>query len=381
MRHIFGPVPSRRLGFSLGLDPVLLKTCTYNCIYCQLGRTNRMTLERETYIPADWILGELRRVLAEDRRIDYITFSGSGEPTLHAKLGEMIRKIKRMTPIPVAVLTNGSLLSRKEVRRELAEADLVIPSLDAVSEEVFRKINRPHGRLDLGEIIEGLKALRGEYSGQVWLEIMFVRGINDTPEEIERMRSVISEIGPDRIQLNTVVRPPAEHFAHPVSPENLEHIQSLFGDRCEVIAKFERKEQSAYKEDVERAIMTLVERRPVIMGDLSDSLGLHRNEAIKYIEVLAASPIPGQQARTVRQGIAIIEDDATLRKAVEIAHRHDIAVWLLISGVRGDHTSAHHDDRGSPGGDDLKAALQALRIRPLRHAALPRGTQDGPKGL
>ena len=286
MRHIFGPVPSRRLGFSLGVDPVPLKTCTYNCVYCQLGRTNWMTLDREVYVPVDGILGELKRVLGEGRRIDYITFSGSGEPTLHVKIGEMIQEIKKMTSTPVAVLTNGSLLSLREVRSDLAVADLVIPSLDAVSEEIFRKVNRPHGRLDLQKILEGLRTFRREYAGQIWLEIMLVRGINDTPEEIERMRTVVSEIEPDRIQLNTVVRPPVEEIARPVPAEELRDIRSLFGDRCEVVAAFTRREQSAYKEDVEQAIATLVERRPVTVGDLSDSLGLHRNEVIKYIEVM-----------------------------------------------------------------------------------------------
>ena len=286
MSHIFGPVPSRRLGFSLGVDPVPLKTCTYSCIYCQLSRTDRTTLERKEYVPADRVLGELKRVLGEERRIDYITFSGSGEPTLHAKIGEMIREIKRMTPTPVAVLTNGSLFSLREVRSDLAQADLVVPSLDAVSEGAFEKVNRPHERLDLQGMLEGLKTFRREYAGQIWLEIMLVRRVNDAPEEIERMRTVASEIGPDRIQLNTVVRPPAEAFARPVSPEELRRIGSLFGDRCEVIARFAHREQSAYKEDVAQAIVTLVERRPVTIGDLSDSLGLHRNEILKYLEAL-----------------------------------------------------------------------------------------------
>jgi len=286
MSLIFGPVPSRRLGFSLGVDPVPLKTCTYNCLYCQLGRTDRTVLDRKEYVPVDRILDELRRVLAEERRIDYITFSGSGEPTLHAKLGEMIRKIKQMTSTPVAVLTNGSLLHLEEVRRDLSEADLVVPSMDAVSEEAFRAVNRSHDGLDLGEILEGLRAFCRDYTGKIWLEIMLVRGVNDTPEEIERMRKIVAEIQPDRIQLNTVVRPPAETSARPVPPEDLERIRSLFGDRCEVIAKFARKEQSAYSEDIAQAALALVERRPVTLGDMSDSLGLHRNEVLKYIAML-----------------------------------------------------------------------------------------------
>ena len=286
MSLIFGPVPSRRLGFSLGVDPVPLKTCTYNCLYCQLGRTDQTVFERKEYVPMDRILGELRDVLAEERRIDYITFSGSGEPTLHAKLGEIIRKIKQMTSTPVAVLTNGSLLHLEEVRRDLSEADLVVPSMDAVSEETFRAVSRPYGHLDLEKILEGLKTFCRDYTGQIWLEIMLVHGINDTPEEIERMRAIASEIQPDRIQLNTVVRPPAETSAHPVPPEDLERIRALFGDQCEVIAKFTPRDQSAYKEDIAQAVLALVERRPVTVEDMSDSLGLHQNEILKYISVL-----------------------------------------------------------------------------------------------
>ena len=188
MGQIFGPVPSRRLGFSLGVDVIPLKTCTYNCIYCQLERTTQKTLRRAEYVAVEPILQELQHVLSLGQNIDYITFSGSGEPTLNAKLGEMIREIREMTSIPVAVLTNGSLLSEREVREDLSAADLVIPSLDAVSEEAFQRVNRPHGRLKIGAIIEGLKVFRRAFQGQLWLEIMFVKGINDTPEEIARMR-------------------------------------------------------------------------------------------------------------------------------------------------------------------------------------------------
>ena len=289
MSQIFGPVPSRRLGFSLGVDVVPLKTCTYNCIYCQLERTTKKTLRRSEYVAAEVILEELRRVLALGQQIDYITFSGSGEPTLNAKIGEMVRKIKEMTSIPVAVLTNGSLLYEREVREALSAADLVIPSLDAVSDEAFQRVNRPHGRLKIGTIVEGLKAFREQLSGQLWLEIMFVKGINDAPEEIMRMRGVIAELRPDKIQLNTVIRPPAEAFAQPLTEEELGAIRERLGGNAEIIASFERKDQSAYKADVEEALLTLLRRRPVTLSDISEALGVHRNEAVKYLEVLEKS--------------------------------------------------------------------------------------------
>ncbi len=286
MSQIFGPVPSRRLGFSLGVDVVPLKTCTYNCIYCQLERTTEKTLRRAEYIAQKTILEELQHVLSLGQKIDYITFSGSGEPTLNAKIGEMIRKINEMTSIPVAVLTNGSLLYEREVREALSAADLVIPSLDAVSDEAFQRVNRPHGRLKIGTILEGLKAFRETFSGQLWLEIMFVKGINDAPEEITRMRGVIEELRPDKIQLNTVIRPPAEAFAQPLTEEELGGIREQLGGNAEIIASFERKDQSAYKADVEEALLTLLRRRPVTLSDISEALGVHRNEVVKYLEVL-----------------------------------------------------------------------------------------------
>ncbi|MCD6336042.1 MAG: radical SAM protein [Candidatus Latescibacterota bacterium] len=286
MSQIFGPVPSRRLGFSLGVDVVPLKTCTYNCIYCQLERTTKKTLRRAEYVTAEVILEELRHVLSLGQQIDYITFSGSGEPTLNAKIGEMIRKIKEMTCIPVAVLTNGSLLYEREVREALSAADLVIPSLDAVSDEAFQRVNRPHGRLKIGTILKGLRIFREIFSGQLWLEIMFVKGINDASEEIERMRGVIGELRPEKIQLNTVIRPPAEVFAQPLTEEELSGIREQLGGNAEIIASFKRKDQSAYKADVEEAVLTLLRRRPVTLSDISEALGVHRNEVVKYLEVL-----------------------------------------------------------------------------------------------
>ena len=286
MTHIFGPVPSRRLGFSLGVDVIPLKMCTYNCVYCQLGRTTQKTLRRAEYVAVEPVLQELQRVLSLGQHIDYITFSGSGEPTLNAKLGEMIRAVREMTSIPGAVLTNGSLLFEREVREALSAADLVVPSLDAVSEEAFQQVNRPHGRLKIETILEGLKAFRKTFRGQLWLEIMFVKGINDAPEEIARMREAISEIGPDKIQLNTVVRPPAETFARPLTPDEMAQIRDRLGAHAEVIATFQRKEQSAYKADVEEAVLTMIRRRPVTLSDISGALGVHRNEVVQYLEAL-----------------------------------------------------------------------------------------------
>ena len=210
MSILFGPVPSRRLGRSLGVDMVPYKTCSFNCVYCELGQTTCQTLQRESFLDLDLAIRELRERLAQlQGEVDYITLAGSGEPTLNSGLGDLVSRIKGLTQIPVAVLTNSSLLPDPEVRKELQEVDLIVPSLDAVSQRVFEQINLPVKGIRAGEILESLIALRKEFHGQIWLEILFCRGINDHTAEVEQLHQAVKAIGPDQIQLNTVVRPPA----------------------------------------------------------------------------------------------------------------------------------------------------------------------------
>lgn len=284
--YIYGPVPSRRLGYSLGVDLTPYKVCSFDCVYCQLGRTTEKTVERKKYGNPDEILDQIRSAVAAEQKIDYITLSGSGEPTLNSTIGILIHEIKKLTWTPVAVLTNSSLLYDEQTRRELNSADLLLPSLDAVQESTFQKINRPHPSLDVHKIVGGLTHLREEYAGRIWLEVMLVRGINDAPQEIARLRKTISEVNPDRIHLNTVVRPPSEEFAHPLTAEELQNIRTVFGSRCEIIPEFpERKRQVTTKNTAEN-ILALIRRRPVTLSDVISSLGIHRNEAIKYLELL-----------------------------------------------------------------------------------------------
>ncbi len=286
MSQIFGPVPSRRLGLSLGIDIIPFKTCTLDCIYCQLGRTTNKTIERRKYTASDEILRELEKVLREGERVDYITFSGSGEPTLNPEIGKMITGIKEMTSIPVAVLTNGTLLYQPRVEADLLEADLVVPSLDGASEEVFRRVNRPHSSLTISEVIRGIKTFSRNFKGKIWLEIMLVKGMNDSEKSINEIKKVAREIKLDKIQLNTVVRPPAEESAGALGWQDLERIRSILGKRCEIIAELKKLERRAYKGDIEEAILTMVKRRPLTLAEISSSLGLHQNEVIKYIGLL-----------------------------------------------------------------------------------------------
>lgn len=284
--HIYGPVPSRRLGFSLGIDIIPFKTCTLDCIYCQLGPTTKKTVKRQFYFSPEEILAQIQGALDSGQRIDFITFSGSGEPTLNITLGKIIRAIKKITDIPVAVLTNSTLLTKTRVRKALLAADLVVPSLDAATQEDFLRVNRPHPSLKIRDIITALKEFRQEFRGQIWLEIMLVKGVNDSPQHIQKLKEAVHEINPDKTQLNTVIRPPAEAHARALSRKDLEKIQNQFGKKCEIVAAFRQMDQSPQKANLERKILSMIQRRPVTLSDISVSLGKHRDEVLKYLNVL-----------------------------------------------------------------------------------------------
>jgi wyosine [tRNA(Phe)-imidazoG37] synthetase (radical SAM superfamily) len=284
--YIFGPVPSRRLGRSLGVDLVPFKTCTYDCIYCQLGRTTNKTVQIKEWSPFDEIISQLKEKL--HLKPDYITLSGSGEPTLFSKCDELICKIKGITNIPVAVLTNGSLLWLPEVRKSLLEADIVIPSLDAGSNHLFQYVNRPHPDISFGKMLDGLVRFRDEYNGKYWLEVFLLAGVTTPNMEINRLKTCISSIQPDKVQVNTVTRPPAEDFAERVPEKQLKTLAAQLFEHSEVIADYKevhkKQEFVSQREDV----LTLLKRRPCSVEDIAAGLGLHRNEVLKYIEELSA---------------------------------------------------------------------------------------------
>jgi len=286
-KYIFGPVPSRRLGRSLGVDLVPYKTCTFDCIYCDLGRTTHKTISRQSYVSPEEIQGELEICLsALEKNPDYITISGSGEPTLNTNIGEIIRKIKEITSTPVAVLTNSSLLSFSEVRRDLLEANLILPSIDAVTPALFEYINRPHQSLKIEEIISGLIQFRKQYRGQIWLEILFCRGVNDGRDEIEKLKEVIDRMDLNRIQLNTPIRPPAEDFTFPLTLAQLESIKERLGENVQIISEFASPPGEKINSAKDSEILNLIKRRPCTAEDISKALGLHLNEVVKYLDKL-----------------------------------------------------------------------------------------------
>ena len=274
MKYVFGPVPSRRLGQSLGIDTIPLKTCNWNCVYCQLGRSVPLTNERKEYLPSDEILSEVEQALTIHKpgEIDWVTFVGSGEPLLHSKMGWLIQQVKTMTKLPVAVITNGSLLYLPEVRQELIAADAVLPTLDAGTAELYRKINRPHPEITFERLVDGLIAFRKEFRGKLWVEVMLVDGLNDTPQALWDIANILQLIKPDAVHINLPTRPPAEEWVKPPHSESLMQAMAILGYSAEVVHPAEGSfDLSGYNNPVD-AIISIITRHPMRQDQLERTL-------------------------------------------------------------------------------------------------------------
>ncbi len=293
--YVFGPVPSRRLGRSLGIDLVPFKTCTYDCIYCQLSRTTSRTLLRKEWAPLEDILQQIKDKLPTNP--DYITLSGSGEPTLYSRIDELIAAIKKITTIPVAIITNASLLHLPEVRTAILQADLVIPSLDAADEATFRHVNRPSEEITFEQMVSGLIAFRKEYKGQYWLEVFLLAGVNDTPQQVRKMVEIAKRINPDRIQLNTVTRPPVETDALPVPQEQMQRFARMFSPTAEVIADYRPAPERPEFTGRPRDILDILSRRPCTAEDIAQGLGANLRQIQEQLQQLAAHELIQTQTR------------------------------------------------------------------------------------
>jgi wyosine [tRNA(Phe)-imidazoG37] synthetase (radical SAM superfamily) len=293
-KYFYGPVPSRRLGRSFGVDIVPFKVCTLDCIYCQLGRTIEKTVERKPYVPLEPIIDELKEALKKGLETDYITIAGSGEPTLNSLLGVIIDRIKENTSIPVAIVTNGTLFYRADVRAECAKADVVLPSLDAGDQQTFQRINRPHRDISIEKYISGLCEFRNEYAGPIWLEVFLVDSVNTDSEQIAKIKAVIQRIGPDKVHLNTAVRPTAEMSVGKLNEAKLRAIAEMLGENCEIISdyhsdQFVSDEEGQVHSEIENKTQTLfsmLKRRPCSLEDICSSMNIGPNEAIKYVTIL-----------------------------------------------------------------------------------------------
>ena len=288
-KYLFGPVPSRRLGMSLGIDLIPKKVCSLDCVYCEVGKTTKRTIDRLEYVKYDKVIAELKDFMRDNPKIDYITFSGSGEPTLNSRIGEVLNFIKENYPeVKTAILTNGTLLFDKNNRKELLKADVILPSLDAAGQEAFKKINRPAPGILVQDYIQGMIDLRKEYKGKIWLEILFLKDYNDSEDELKRLKEAIEKIKPDSIQLNTLDRPGTVEGLIPLSKDELQHIIDFWGfDNSEIIAsQLQRTNILSYRGDVESAILETIARRPCTLDDLHRLLGIHVNEINKYLGTL-----------------------------------------------------------------------------------------------
>ncbi|MEW6367694.1 MAG: radical SAM protein [Acidobacteriota bacterium] len=288
--HVYGPVSSRRLGRSLGVDLVPFKTCTYDCVYCQLGRTTDKTTVRTEYVPADMVFDELQAKLATTKAVDHVTIAGSGEPTLNSRVGDLVTRIKALTSIPLAVLTNGSLLWIRDVQDALMDADLVLPSLDAGDENLFRYVNRPHSDIRFATMVDGLVQFRERFSGRLWLEVFLLGGVTGIRPEVERIAALVQRIRPERVQLNSVSRPPCEDFAFPVPARQMEGFADLFEVGAEVVCVERGEGEGEIVEAssvTDEAILALLKRRPCTARGVARGLGIHLSDATKRLHRLA----------------------------------------------------------------------------------------------
>jgi wyosine [tRNA(Phe)-imidazoG37] synthetase (radical SAM superfamily) len=297
--YLFGPVPSRRFGRSLGIDLTPHKTCSLDCVFCQLGRTRQKTLQRKVYVSTTDVIAEVEHWLESDGDADYLTLSGSGEPTLHAEFGQVLAALRNQ-PIPSVLLTNGTLLNLPEVREAAALADVVKVSLSAWDQKSFEWVNRPHAMLEFRSLIDGLKAFRSAFDGQLWLEVFLLYGINAMTRDVKKIAGLSRAFMPDRVHLNTVARPPAEDFAAAVPVAQLAALCGLFDPPAQIAAGFNRQRSKTIAAN-EATILAMIRRRPCTIEHIEAAFGMHINEVSKYLGRL----IKKDQIRIDRKNQAI----------------------------------------------------------------------------
>lgn len=302
MKYVFGPVPSRRLGQSLGIDPIPLKTCNWNCVYCQLGRTMPITNDRKVFFDPEVILSQTKEALQAHQAggIDWITFIGSGETTLDASLGYMIREVKKMTTLPVAVITNGSLLYKAEVREELSGADAVLPSLDAGNAALYRKINRPHHELSFKRLVDGLREFRAMYAGKLWIEVMLIKGMNDSEAALQEIAAKLEDIQPDEVHILQPTRPPVELWVKAPDQEGILRAQAILGKVAKILVPGKGTFELDDEEDLVDAIVNIITRHPMREVEIAETL--QEQSTVTIAETLKALENSGRAKVVIRYG-------------------------------------------------------------------------------
>ncbi|VBB42425.1 Radical SAM domain protein [uncultured Desulfatiglans sp.] len=277
-RYVFGPVPSRRLGLSLGIDLLPPKTCSFDCLYCEVGRTTLKLSEPRPLVSVAEVLEEARTIL-ETATTDVVTLAGSGEPTLHSGIGEVIAGLRDLSLEPVVLLTNGSLFWRKEVVHRVLAADVIMPTLCSAYPETFARIHRPHPDITLEKVIRGIRSLRNAYTGRLAMEVVLLAGINDTPQEIEALKDVLDELHADAVYLNTVARPPSDPTARAVAREKLEAVRTFLGESAEMVVSKPLAAGSGKGLSAAEVLIEVIRRRPLRLMDVCSSLGLTKDAA------------------------------------------------------------------------------------------------------
>ncbi|NTV67342.1 MAG: radical SAM protein [Chlorobaculum sp.] len=302
MKHVFGPVSSKRLGQSLGVDLLPSKSCTWNCVYCQLGRTKAFETERREFYPKEEILSEILDAVASSKKIDWITFVGSGETTLYKGLDWLIAGVKKATDIPLAVITNGSLFCDPEVRRELLEADAVLPSLNAGSAELFERIDRPAPGFSFERHIDGMRSFRQEYTGKLWVEVMLIAGLNDSDAALQDMADVLKEIRPDMIHLVLPTRPAPESVVGLPDEVLVQRAVFILSAAAPVLQPAKGEMQLGSADDLLDTVTGIATRHPLQERELEAALGkLFDGDAAKIGEALEMLHASGRFEK-VRQG-------------------------------------------------------------------------------
>lgn len=330
MQYVYGPIPSRRLGQSLGVDPIPLKTCNWNCVYCQLGRTSPLVNERREWAPRVDIVNEVATALAAyaPGAIDYVSFVGSGEPTLHSGLGWMIRRVQQFSPAPVAVITNGALLSDAAVRAELRAADVVMPTLSAGSEALYRRIHRPHPDLHLADMVEGLIEFRRVYRGKLWIEVMLLRGVNDDAEALRALTALLKQVAPDQVHLTLPDRPPTEPWIEPPDADGLMRATAILGDAlgdaAQLVAPSGVRFVFAGDASLEEQLLAIFARHP--MSEAQVALALANEQSPGPADALAALARSGRARLTTRHDVRFWTTAAQRFEPASAPHAEPITV-------------------------------------------------------
>ncbi len=287
-KYLFGPVLSRRLGISLGVDLIPHKTCPLDCIYCEAGKTTNHTLKREVFYPVSEIISELKAYLFSFPKLDYITFSGSGEPLLYSGIGSVIKWIKEnYSDYKIALITNSILLKDESVIEEIMDVDLIVPSLDAADQETFKKINRPVEGLNIEDVLNGMELFFSKYKGQTWMEIFIAEGINDSIYSLTEIKKWIIKFPHEKIQINSLDRPGTDKMLKKASMDTLFKVKEFFGEKAEIVVRREKRENlNVLDDNAEKSILKNIKIRSMTLNDLSSVTGIEEKELDKILSIL-----------------------------------------------------------------------------------------------